>query len=170
MHNWIFEMMHWCTDAQWSFLERTEKKCSQKYDFWGELLHMSEKFSNFALALKLVREQAAPQHRASSLPSVCTVLAVAFEMRQDASQGAKPTLWTVSSDEVPTLKGHEPVPAIDKAIVRLWQGKRPSAMERNSIRDLCPVRGRQGSEQAQTPTNEKHIKRSDKRLFRPPPP
>ena len=28
------------------------------------------------------------------------------------------TLWTAASDEVPTLKGHEPVPANDDAIAR----------------------------------------------------
>jgi hypothetical protein len=53
--------------------------------------------------------------------------------------------------QVPTLKGHEPVPAIDKAIVRSWQGKRPSAMKRRSVRD--GAKGRKGGKRYERTTD-----------------
>jgi hypothetical protein len=40
------------------------------YDFWGKLLHMSEKFCNFADAIKMHRRvKAAAQHSSSELGS-----------------------------------------------------------------------------------------------------
>ena len=45
------------------------------------------------------------------------------------------TLWTAASDEVPTLKGHEPVPADDDAIA-------PSTILQTSVRDEAALRQR----------------------------